>query len=315
MEGTVVRIRGAYCEVATPVGPFVCTLRGKLRKQLVRPLSFNVRPSVRRVRELKATGPVVVGDRVRVRPLDRETCVVEEVLPRESAVSRAAAGRKPLVQTLLAGLDQLVVVFAVRDPEPHLGLLDRFLVVAESATVQALVVFNKADLGVPDELTRAIAVYRQIGYPVILTSATTGTGLTELRAALAGKTSAFVGPSGVGKTSLLNALVPGLAARVGEVSRATGKGRHTTREVALVPLGEPGGGYVADTPGLRELGFWEVDKEALAEYFPEMRDYLGRCRFPGCAHLGEPDCAVRAAVEAGRIDRRRYQSYMRLRRD
>jgi ribosome biogenesis GTPase / thiamine phosphate phosphatase len=312
-SGTVMQIGGGFYDVAIESGTLRCVLRGKLRKQLIYPTSRNVRQTVQKVRSVKATSPVSVGDRVRVRPVDQETGVIEEILPRDSSLTRQAAGTNPVAQTMLAGIDQLAIVFAVRDPEPHLRMIDRFLVVAEAAELPAIICLNKADLGYGDDLAYDIGVYRQIGYPVILTSTVDGTGLADLTNILAGKTSAFVGPSGVGKSSLLDALLPDLDVDVGEISELTGKGRHTTSQVTLVPLVGSDGGFIADTPGLRELAFWDVDSSDLEHCFPEFRAFLGRCRFSGCTHLHEPNCAVLAAVEAGQVDQRRYESYARLR--
>jgi ribosome biogenesis GTPase len=316
LEGTVVRKVYGHYDVETARGTLRCLLRGKLRKQLVYSTSTSRAKRVQTVRALSVTDPVAVGDRVLVRPIaseDEIDGVVEEVLPRETELTRRAAGARPVAQTLLAGIDQVIVVFAASRPEPHLRMLDRFLVVAEVGEVEPIICINKSDLGISEELAEAVAEYRRIGYPVVETSVATGAGIESLRQVLVGKVSAFVGPSGVGKTSLLNAIQPGLGKRIGRVNRVTGKGRHTTTGSTLIPLAGLDGARVADTPGLRSLGLWEVEPEDLDYCFREFRPFLGKCSFPDCTHTHEPGCAVIAAVEAGGVSERRYDSYQQLR--
>ncbi len=271
--------------------------------------------------------PVVVGDEVRLIAGEDGHGLIIEVLPRRSQLSRRAPkpkpGSHPLEQVLAANVDRLVPVFAAATPPPHWNLLDRYLVAAEQAGLPALICITKLDLveGLETDLDDILNEYNRLGYPSILTSTMTGAGLEELRRVLDGSVSVLVGKSGVGKTSLLNALgaasgQPGAAAprRVGEVSRATGKGRHTTSAMELVPLSS--GGALVDTPGEREFGIWGVDPDELAQAFPEMRPYLGRCKFGlDCRHDEEPGCAVRKAVVAGQISPRRYRSFVRLMED
>lgn len=256
----------------------------------------------------------VVGDRVTFQPLDAEPGqgMISAVLPRGRTFSRRAAGPKGSwrEQVLAANVDQVAVVFAVAEPEPNLRALDRFLVVAEAHELDALVVANKVDLSGVDAARSRFGVYERIGYPVWHVSARAGQGLDGLLAALAGRTSLVAGPSGVGKSSLLNALLPEVALRTGEVSRSLNKGRHTTVVGTLYPLAN--GGFVADTPGLRELGPWDLPPEDLDHCFREFRPYLGQCRWPDCLHRDEDRCAVRAAVSEGAIDAARYDSYRRL---
>lgn len=259
---------------------------------------------------------IVIGDVVRCNASGQ----IHEVLPRRNQIARRGAVPMPGAyahpQVLAANIDQVVAVIAAADPAPSWNLLDRYLVSAEAAGVPALVCLTKHDLveGRPQgaEIEQVTEEYRLIGYPVIATSALDGRGLPQLEAALGRRLSLLVGKSGVGKTSLLNALNPGLGLRVQAVSRATGKGRHTTTHQEIFSL--PGGGALIDTPGLREFGLWDVQSDDLAWYFPEMRPLLGQCRFRlDCQHDEEPGCAIRRAVNSGQISPYRYQSYLKLR--
>jgi ribosome biogenesis GTPase len=291
----------------------ICRLRSKLRKQLIYPESNQRRQRVLQVRRGDPSGPVAVGDRVLVTPVDGKIGIIEEIRPPDTELARRAADteRQPKRQRLVANVDQIMPIFAVQEPRPSFRFLDRHLVLIEAAELTAIICLNKIDLGVPDEVERMAQVYQRIGYRVLLTSAVTGEGLDDLRDALKGHTTAFFGPSGVGKSSLLNAIQPDLDLETLEISNATGKGRHTTTSVTRFPLDV--GGYVVDTPGLRELGLWDVDREYMDVYFPEMAPYIDHCRFSDCIHLTEPGCAVLEAMERGEISSQRYESYLRLR--
>ncbi len=288
----VIRSYGQYYDVRTPTGILLCTARGSVK------------------RERRKTTPVAVGDRVEVTATGPGEGVIESVAPRRRALSRLARGTEDVEQVILANPDQMVAVFAVAEPEPHPRMLDRFLIIAEARNLAAAICVNKIDLDQTGELRRIFVPYRAAGYPVIETSVVTGEGIDALRELLAGKISALAGPSGVGKSSLLNVISPGFKARIGEISVATGKGRHTTTGSTLISLGDET--YVADTPGIRQLGFWGIDFDRLDTYFPEFRPYLQACYYLDCAHLGESGCAVLAAVEAGAIARERYESYRAL---
>jgi len=294
-----------------------CTLRDRLRKQLIMSESRSQPQRVTRVRRLDVVEPVVAGDRVRFMPtvssgMAVASGVIEEVLPRKRQLSRLAVttGSLPVGQTIIANLDQVVLVFAADNPEPHPGLIDRFLVSCESAELPVLLCINKCDLPISEEFAHDLTVYGRIGYRVMRVSAGTKQGMGALRAAVRGRTSAFVGPSGVGKSTLLNALQPGLGLRVGGISSATGKGTHTTRYAQLIPL--QGGGFLADTPGLRQLGLWSIDNDELDRFFPEFRPFLAQCKFGNCAHVDDDGCAIQRAVEQGAVDERRYMSYVKL---
>jgi ribosome biogenesis GTPase len=309
LEGLIVDgSRGQY-RVETQQGDFLCTIRGKLRKELEYPESTGARQSVRKVK-VREKDPVAIGDRVALLPTSGGAGVIERVLARSGgSFTRGDPDPGGGALTSVASLDQLVMVFAAREPTPHLRLLDRFLVIAEAQELTAVICINKADLAVPSWLRERLAVYRQIGYPVVLASAEHGEGLDELRARLTGRVSAFVGPSGVGKSSLLNALQPDLGQRVRAIGETTHKGRHTTTGARLFPL--ECGGYVADTAGIRSLAV-SSHETRLDFCFPEFRPYLGTCRLADCTHIHEPGCAVLAAVEARTLDAERYDSYCRL---
>lgn len=214
---------------------------------------------------------------------------------------------------MVANPDLVALVFACDRPPPNPRLIDRFLVVGEYNEVPTLLVANKVDLVGADAAAELFGTYRGIGYDVIYTSAKAAIGIEELRERLAGRLSIVTGPSGAGKSTLLNTLQPGLQLTTGEVSEVeSGKGKHTTTHAELHPLGVAGGGYVADTPGIRELGLWQIPSTELARCFPEFRAHLGACAFNDCTHVHEPRCGLRAAVEAGRVSEERYDSYRRM---
>ncbi|HEY1390046.1 MAG TPA: ribosome small subunit-dependent GTPase A [Ktedonobacterales bacterium] len=313
-EGLIVDgSRGLY-SVETPDGILRCTIRGRLRKELEYGSRGGAGRQVKRV-TVREHDPVAIGDRVRVLPTGGESGVIEQVVARAGgAFTRRDpnAGAGSLSLTTVAGLDQLIAVFAAREPAPHLRLLDRLLVLAESQDIAALVCLNKVDQHPDDWLLERLEVYRAIGYPVVMTSAATGAGIGDLRGRLAGRTSAFVGPSGVGKSSLLNAVQPGLALRVSAIGETTHKGRHTTTGTRLVPLDDGDGGYIADTAGIRALALGAASLRQLDTCFREFAPYLGQCRLSDCVHLHEPDCAIRAAVADGTLDGERYESYGKL---
>jgi ribosome biogenesis GTPase len=268
-------------------------------------------------REARVGDRVVIGDRVQVESVGsgagESSWVVEEVETRESQiVRRGPTDRRPKV--IAANVDRMLAVVAVRDPEPRLEQLDRLLVIAEANGTPAVVVVNKTDLpGAPEFMDLLRRTYREAGYVVLGVSAESGEGMEELDALLAEGTSALVGASGVGKSSLLNALAPELELRTGELSRKVRRGRHTTVTSRLIRL--PSGGLVADTPGFGDVGVWGVSREEVEDCFPEIRTRRGQCRFRGCAHLTEPGCAILEAVADGSLARSRWESYAALRDD
>ena len=256
---------------------------------------------------------LAVGDEVELEQAERgDGLAIAEIHERRSKLARRTPGGGHGERIVVANVDQVVVVFALVKPTPHPRMLDRFLVIAEANELAARIVVNKVDLASESEAAAMFADHERAGYPVHLTSTKAGgRGLEALHDALHGRTSVLTGPSGVGKSSLLNALYPGLQLRVGEISESVNKGRHTTVGAWLHPL--PDGGFVADTPGLREIGMWGLDPTHLDACFPEFRALTPLCRFADCTHTVEPECAVLGAIAAGEVSAARHESYVKLR--
>jgi ribosome biogenesis GTPase len=290
--GLIIKAQSGFFTVETGQGFIVCQLRGKLKRG-------------------RAMGDIAaVGDRVRITLLTDGSGAIEEIEERKRAIVRLdPRPQGEYQQILLANPDQAVFVFACANPDPRLKMLDRYLVIAEKQRVPPIVVANKIDL--VDDPRKLFGVYESIGYRVLYTSTKLNAGLDEFREILMGKVSALGGPSGVGKSSLLNAIQPGLGLAVNEISAAMNKGKHTTVTRQMFPL--VGGGYVADTPGWKSLALWDTEPEELDAYFPELRDLVPHCQFSDCTHTHEPGCAVQAALNEGKIHRERYDSYLRLR--
>lgn len=301
-----------------------CELSTRLRKKLIYPTAdpASLHHRVQKVVALEHMDPLAVGDEVRYILVDSGKGLIVELLPRRNKLTRRSAVPKPLAhgahpfeQIIVANVDQVVTVIAAAQPDPKWNLLDRYLASAEAGDIAALICITKLDLvkGQEDELKAALAEYEHIGYAHILTSAITGEGIDLLSDALRGRTSVFVGKSGVGKTALLNKLQPGLGLRVKEVNQVTGKGRHTTSNLEMFALDS--GGSIVDTPGTREFGLWQSEDD-LALLFREMRPLVGQCRFRlDCQHDEEPGCAIRKAVMEGKISLRRYQSFLSLKQE
>lgn len=294
--GRVTSFIGLNCQVQSDVdgSMYECTIRGVLRT-LARD-SRNV---------------VVTGDRVLFRQEgDDYQAVIERVEPRHGVLSRSSQGREHM---LVANIDQVLIVVSAADPELKPNLIDRFLIMAERHEINAVVCINKIDLVDVNSLQRTAAVYGRIGYPVVLTSFADGRGIDVLRNALQGKQTAVSGQSGVGKSSLLNVVDESLQLDTSDVSDSNSKGRHTTRRARLLPL--KGGGWVADTPGIRQFELWDIMLEEVDGYFIEFRPFIAYCKFPDCTHIHEGRCGVKTAVDANLIDRARYESYLRLRQE
>jgi len=294
MRGLIIRSQSGFFTVETEGGSRQCQLRGRLKKG-------------RRLGDLAA-----VGDWVIITPLEDGTGMIDAVEERQRALVRMApTPHGEYQQIIIANPDQAVMVFSCARPEPHLGMLDRFLVICEKQGIPVLIVANKTDLVTSVQAQAYFERYAALGYPLVYASARRGDGVEVLRQQLVSKLSVLVGPSGVGKTSLLNAVQSGLGLTVREVSLTTEKGKHTTVVRQLFPL--QGGGYVADTPGLKALALWDIQPEELDGYFPELRNLVVECQFNDCTHFHEPGCAVRAAVDLGKVHPKRYASYVRLR--
>ncbi|MFH1143920.1 MAG: ribosome small subunit-dependent GTPase A [Candidatus Eisenbacteria bacterium] len=292
-EGLVIAVRPRWVMVRIGAQELRCSVPQRLRR------------GVRHQRT-----PLAVGDRVIVVIDARGTAVPVELLARRSRISRLGSLRPPLEHVIAANVDQLLALQAVDEPPFNPGALDRLLLLGEAGGVECAIGLNKIDLVTPEEIVRLLAPYRASGYPIFSMSAVTEEGLPELSAFLAGHETVLLGPSGVGKSTLLNRLVPGILQTTAAVSHATGRGVHTTTRVDYLDL--PAGGAVVDTPGLRTIQPFGLRPAALAPLYPEFRPYLGGCHFGDCLHEGEPGCAVTEAVAQGKIARVRHDSYVRV---
>lgn len=299
IDGRVLRAQSGFFWVQTSEGVLECSLRGRLKKERL------------------STDIAVIGDIVDVSKISPGKGAIENVQARSTKLARRAAFTKGIWKedVIVANVDQVFLVAACAQPALSPRMLDRYLVLTEFSELEAVIVANKTDLVTSEEAHKLFAIYEQIGYPVLYTSIKTGDGLDQLRMRLEGRLSVVTGKSGVGKSSLFNAIQPDLGLAVGEVSATLNKGRHTTRVAELIALDLPGGGYLADTPGIRELGLWRFPLDELDWCFREFRPFLGQCYFAGCTHSHEPDCAVQEALTQGQISQERYESYLKLRED
>lgn len=292
LPGLVLRARAGFYDVDTERGVLNARSRGRLKQ------------------ELGGGELIAIGERVQVSVSEGEPAMIESVEPRIRSLSRHNPDRRAGEQVLIANPDQAVFVFACADPDPNFRMLDRMLVVAESAQIPAVICANKVDLVKRSSARQEFGEYQQIGYPVLYTSATRRKGIGEVSKLLQDRISIVAGPSGVGKSSLLNAVQPGLGLQTAEVSEV-GLGAHTTVVRELLPL--KGGGYVADTPGLRAFALWDIEPEELDGYFREIGPLVEHCEFNDCTHTHEPGCAVLQAVESGRVSPERFDSFLRIR--
>ncbi|GAB3915247.1 ribosome small subunit-dependent GTPase A [Mucilaginibacter boryungensis] len=298
MQGLIIKSTGSWYQVQTPDGNrYEARIKGKFR-----------------IKGLTTTNPIAVGDQVdfEFEP-GSDNAVINHLHPRKNYIIRKSINLSKQAQIIAANLDQAFLVVTLASPRTSLGFIDRFLVTAEAYDIPACLIYNKLDL-FSDEGLEILAdhksIYEKIGYPCYAVSALEGTNIEIIRQLIANKTTLFSGHSGVGKSSLINALLPELAIRTGEVSDWSDKGMHTTTFAEMHEL--PGGGFIVDTPGIRELGVIDIEKGELSHFFPEMRERMNQCRFNNCRHINEPGCAIVASVEAGEIELSRYESYLSI---
>lgn len=298
MRGLVRKSTGSWYQVLGEDGAkYDCRIRGKFR-----------------TKGIKTTNPIAVGDWVKFElEQDQESAVIYELEPRRNYIIRKSVNLSKQTQIIGANLDQAVLVVTLASPPTSLGFIDRFLVTAEAYDVPAVLVFNKLDLFSEEglEVLQAYkSIYENIGYLCYEVSARTGTNIEELKALLKDRVTLVSGHSGVGKSTLINSLVPGSILKTGNISEWSDKGKHTTTFAEMIDL--PFGGKLIDTPGIRELGIVDIEKQELSHFFPEMRKLLNKCRFNNCRHINEPGCVVLEAIELGDIDTSRYDSYLSI---
>ncbi|WP_295711619.1 ribosome small subunit-dependent GTPase A [Mucilaginibacter sp.] len=298
MQGLLIKSTGSWYQVQTPDGERIdCRIKGKFR-----------------MHGITTTNPVAVGDVVEfeMEP-EQQSGVITKLHQRKNYIIRKAINLSKQAQIIAANLDQALLVVTLASPRTSLGFIDRFLVTAEAYDIPARLIFNKLDL-FSDEgleiLADYKAVYEKIGYPCFEVSAIEGTNIDQVQELLKDKVTLFSGHSGVGKSSLINALLPNLDLRTNMVSEWSDKGMHTTTFAEMFEL--PQGGFIIDTPGIRELGVIDIEKQELSHFFPEMRSRMNQCRFNNCRHINEPGCAVLEALEEGEIELSRYESYLSI---
>lgn len=299
MKGIVIKSTGSWYSVLLENEEvWECRILGKFRMQ-----------------DIKSTNPVAVGDRVEVEveEEERKHGVIVKLFDRDNYIIRRSINLSKQTQIIAANIDQAFLVVTFAKPRTSFGFIDRFLVTSEAYHIPTILVFNKIDLYEPDDLQYIEEVkdmYESIGYPVLFLSALKGEGVEELKNQCKNKTSLFSGHSGVGKSTLVNQIIPGIQLRTSAVSDASSKGVHTTTFAEMHRI--PSGGFIIDSPGIRELGIVELEKEEISHYFPEMRDLLNECRFNNCSHTNEPGCAIKKAVDENKISLIRYESYLSI---
>ena len=299
MEGIVVKSTGSWYEVMKPSGEIInCRLKGKFRLQ-----------------GLKHTNPVTVGDKINyeMEP-NSENGVIFSIEPRKNYIIRKSSNLSKQTHIIASNIDQAILMVTIAFPNTSLGFIDRFLVTAEAYHIPTTIIFNKVDLctnGLEDVLQETIDLYhKKVGYAYLKTSVNDKIGLDEVKELLQNKTTLVAGHSGVGKSSLLNAIEPNLNLRTGIISKTSFNGQHTTTFAQMHPLSF--GGFIIDTPGIREFGVVDLNNAELSHYFKEMKPFIGKCKFNNCQHIHEPQCVVLEALEAGQIPAERYQSYLSI---
>ena len=300
-EGVVIKSTGSWYEVRNDSGEVVlCRLRGKIRLDGIR-----------------TTNPISVGDKVLYeKENNKDTCVINKILPRHNVIVRKSVNLSKASHIIASNIDQAILVATIAQPRTSTGFIDRFLVTAEAYHIPTTIVFNKCDLYDEEQMAQAeelISTFEDIGYKSFMISAKTGYRCDELKEIMKDKVSLFSGHSGVGKSALVNRLDPNLNVRVGEISDVHEKGKHTTTFSQMFPLSF--GGYIIDSPGIKEFGLYDMEKETLAQRFPEMRNLMHECKFSNCTHVHEPHCAIKDAVENNVIADWRYNDYCRMMED
>jgi ribosome biogenesis GTPase len=292
-KGVVIATRGRLFEVMTESGNSLkCEVRRKVKS------------------EADSTTPVAVGDDVLISPSHEGSAIIEKVLERKTAFFRPTVQQETIKQVIAANLDKLAIVSSITFPELKTGLIDRFLISAQLGKLEPIIIFNKTDLPKPKDFDTIVNTYQSLGYKTFPTSCETGQGLDVLKEAMSDHRTVLVGHSGVGKSSIINRLIPGLDLKTATISESSSRGKHTTAHIELFEL--PSGGFLADSPGLKVMGIWDVAKNELPYFYPEFERFFGNCRFKNCAHIHEPDCAVKGAVESGEIESFRYENYLSI---
>ncbi len=298
MQGLVIKSTGSWYEVAAESGETInCRIKGKFRTL-----------------DIKTTNPIAVGDKVEVeREPDQDTWLITALQPRKNYIIRKSVNLSKQAQIIAANLDQAFLIVTLASPRTSLGFIDRFLVTAEAYAIPAMLIFNKLDL-FSNEGLEILKEYQQIyekaGYPCYSVSATEQTNIKQIKDLLKNKVTLISGHSGVGKSTLINALLPGSQLKTGDISDWSDKGKHTTTFAEMFEL--PFGGYLIDTPGIRELGVFDIEQQELGRLFPEIRELMGNCKFHNCRHINEPGCAVLKAMENDEIEPSRYNSYLSI---
>lgn len=298
LKGTVVRSTGSWYSVLGSDGHFIdCRLKGKFK-----------------MKGIRTTNPIAVGDHVAYHLQDEgETGLITNILPRRNYIIRKATKLSKASHILAANLDQAIIIATLAEPRTSTGFIDRFLITAEAYHIPAVIIFNKTDLyndKLRDDLQTLTGIYTQVGYPCYLTSAIRGEGLEGVKELIRDKVSLLAGHSGVGKSALINAIEPGLDLKTQPISQTHLKGIHTTTFAHMFRLSF--GGFIIDTPGIKEFGLYELEKATLAERYPEMRALMHACRYANCTHMHEPGCAVKQALEDGKVSKLRYEGYLRI---